>query len=169
MAKEAGPLVAVIMGSGSDAQLVAPCEEVLEGYGIPYETRVLSAHRTPDETAAYLKEAESRGMEVIIAAAGMAAHLAGAAAAQTILPVIGIPVASGPLNGIDALYSTVMMPPGLPVAAVAINGAANAGHLAAEILRGAHPELGDKLRLQRQDQRRKVLEADASIKRSKRP
>ena len=165
MTKEAGPWVAILMGSGSDAPYIAPCEEVLQSYGIPYEARVLSAHRAPDETAGYLKEAESRGIEVIIAAAGMAAHLAGAAAAYTILPVIGIPVASGPLNGVDALYSTVMMPPGLPVATVAINGAANAGHLAAETLRGAHPELGDRIRRQRQAQRQKVLEADASIKR----
>ncbi len=155
------------MGSPSDAQLVAPCQDVLDGYEIPHETRVLSAHRTPDEAAEYMKAAESRGIEVIIAAAGMAAHLAGAAAAHSILPVIGIPIASGPLNGVDALYSTVMMPPGLPVATVAVNGAANAGHLAAQILRGAHPELGDKIRRYRQAQRQKVLDAGASLGRSK--
>lgn len=167
MAKETGPWVAILMGSASDAQLVAPCQDALESYGIPYETRVLSAHRTPDETVAYLKEAESRGIEAIIAAAGMSAHLAGVAAANSILPVIGIPIASGPLNGVDALYSTVMMPPGLPVATVAINGAANAGHLAAQILMGAHPELGDKIRRHREAQRQKVLGADASMGRAR--
>ncbi len=162
---ETRPWVAILMGSASDATAVQPCADVLKEYGVPCEVRVLSAHRTPDETAAYLRAAESRGVEVVVAAAGMAAHLAGAAAAHTTLPVIGIPVASGPLGGLDALYATVMMPPGMPVATVAINGAANAGHLAAQLLQGAHPELKERLRKARAAMRDKVLKADADLPR----
>lgn len=159
------PWVIVLMGSASDASVVKGCTEVLESYGIPFTQRVLSAHRTPDETAAALHGAQESGVEVVVAAAGMAAHLAGACAAHTTLPVIGIPVASGALNGVDALYSTVMMPPGMPVATVAVNGAANAGHLAAQILQGAHPELRAKLREARRTMREKVLQADRDLPR----
>ena len=158
------PWVAILMGSASDAPLVQPCRDVLAEFGIPFEVRVLSAHRTPEEAAEYLHAAESRGIEVLVAAAGMAAHLAGACAAHTTLPVIGIPVASGALNGVDALYSTVMMPPGMPVATVAINGAANAGHLAAQILALGRPELKDKLRAGRAKMKVKVLEQDAGLR-----
>jgi 5-(carboxyamino)imidazole ribonucleotide mutase len=160
---ETRPSVAVLMGSASDAPVLEPCLEVLRQFGVGYDVRVLSAHRTPEQTAAYVSSAESRGIEVIVAAAGMAAHLAGACAAQTTLPVIGIPVASGPLNGQDALFSTVMMPPGMPVATVAINGAANAAHLAVQILALSRPELREKLQASRAAMRDKVLAADAKM------
>jgi len=162
---DTAPLVAVLMGSASDAPVMEPCLEVLRQFSIPFEVRVLSAHRTPQETAAFVSGAEDRGVQVIIAAAGMAAHLAGACAAQTTLPVIGIPVASGPLNGQDALLSTVMMPPGMPVATVAINGAANAGHLAAQILAISRSDLKEQLKAGRDKMREKVLEQDAGLKR----
>jgi 5-(carboxyamino)imidazole ribonucleotide mutase len=161
----ANPLVAILMGSASDASVLKACQEVLEQFEVPFETRVLSAHRTPAETAEYVRSAEGRGIQVIIAAAGMAAHLAGACAAQTTLPVIGVPVASGPLNGQDALLSTVMMPPGMPVATVAINGAANAGHLAAQILALHDPGLRTKLKAAREKMKEKVLESNRSLER----
>lgn len=157
------PVVAVLMGSASDAPIIEPCLDEFKQLGIPFEVRVLSAHRTPVETAEYVRAAEGRGIKVVIAAAGMAAHLAGACAAQTTLPVIGIPVASGPLNGQDALLSTVMMPPGMPVATVAINGAANAAHLASQILALGWPELAERLKAARAKMRDKVLEADAGL------
>ena len=159
------PLVAILMGSANDAPVLDPCSDILRQLGVPFEARVLSAHRTPEETAAYVRGAEERGVQVVIAAAGMAAHLAGACAAQTTLPVIGVPVASGPLNGQDALLSTVMMPPGMPVATVAINGAANAGYLAAQILALTRPELQEKLKAARAKMREKVLEQDAGLRR----
>jgi phosphoribosylaminoimidazole carboxylase PurE protein len=128
--------VAVLLGSKSDEQLMAGCTDYLAKFGIPYDLRVSSAHRQPDQTAAFVKCAESDGYAVIIAAAGMAAHLAGFAAAHTTLPVIGVPLEGSALNGVDALYSTVQMPAGIPVATVAIGsaGAKNAAVLAAEIL-----------------------------------
>ena len=159
------PRVAILMGSASDASVLKACQEVLAQFDIPFETRVLSAHRTPSETAEYVRAAEDRGIQVIVAAAGMAAHLAGACAAQTTLPVIGVPVASGPLNGQDALLSTVMMPPGMPVATVAINGAANAGHLAAQILALGDMNLRAKLKEARESMKRKVLESDKALER----
>jgi phosphoribosylaminoimidazole carboxylase PurE protein len=130
------PKVAVIMGSESDLPKMARCVQVLSDYAIPYVVRVLSAHRSPDATVRFAREAERRGLRVIVAGAGGAAHLAGAVAAHTHLPVIGVPVDSTPLGGLDALLSTVQMPPGIPVATVGIGsmGAANAGHLAAAIL-----------------------------------
>lgn len=158
--------VAVLMGSTSDAPVLEKCFSVLKSFDVPYEVRVLSAHRTPSETAGFIEEAENSGVEVFIAAAGMAAHLAGAVAAHTTRPVIGIPVASGPLNGQDALFSTVMMPPGVPVATVGINGAANAGHLAVQILALSHPELKDRLLKARSDMREGVLEKDRTFPRS---
>jgi phosphoribosylaminoimidazole carboxylase PurE protein len=128
--------VAVLLGSKSDEQVMAGCTDYLAKFGIPHDLRVSSAHRQPDETAAFVKKAEADGYAVIIAAAGMAAHLAGFAAAHTTLPVIGVPLEGSALNGVDALYSTVQMPPGIPVATVAIGsaGAKNAAVLAAEIL-----------------------------------
>jgi phosphoribosylaminoimidazole carboxylase PurE protein len=128
--------VAVLLGSKSDEQVMAGCTDYLAKFGIPHDLRISSAHRQPDETAAFVKKAEADGYAVIIAAAGMAAHLAGFAAAHTTLPVIGVPLEGSALNGVDALYSTVQMPPGIPVATVAIGsaGAKNAAVLAAEIL-----------------------------------
>ena len=158
------PLVVVLMGSSSDLPVLEPCLDVLKGLEIPFEVRVLSAHRTPQETADYVRDAEDRGVKVVVAAAGMAAHLAGACAAQTLLPVIGVPVASGALNGQDALLSTVMMPPGMPVATMAINGSANAAHLAAQILALGDPELKERLKLSRKKMREKVIDQDAKIR-----
>jgi 5-(carboxyamino)imidazole ribonucleotide mutase len=128
--------VAVLLGSKSDEKLMAGCTGYLAKFGIPHDVRVSSAHRQPEETAAFVKAAEADGYAVIIAAAGMAAHLAGFAAAHTTLPVIGVPLEGSALNGLDALYSTVQMPAGIPVATVAIGsaGAKNAAVLAAEIL-----------------------------------
>lgn len=126
--------VAILMGSDSDLPVVEKGIAVLRDYAIPFEVHVYSAHRTPAEAAEFVKNAKKNGFGVIIAAAGMAAHLAGAVAANTTLPVIGIPISSGGLGGLDALLSTVQMPSGIPVATVAIGGAANAAHLAAEIL-----------------------------------
>jgi 5-(carboxyamino)imidazole ribonucleotide mutase len=128
--------VAVLLGSKSDEQLMAGCTDYLAKFGIPYDLRVSSAHRQPDQTAAFVKGAEADGYAIIIAAAGMAAHLAGFAAANTTLPVIGVPLEGSALSGMDALFSTVQMPAGIPVATVAIGsaGAKNAAVLAAEIL-----------------------------------
>ncbi len=162
---EQNALVAVLMGSTSDAPVLEKCFSVLKSFEVPYEVRVLSAHRTPAETAAFIEEAEKAGVEVFVAAAGMAAHLAGAVAAHTTRPVIGIPVASGPLNGQDALLSTVMMPPGVPVATVGINGAANAGHLAVQMLALSRPELREKMAKARADMREGVLEKDRTFPR----
>ncbi len=130
------PLVGVMMGSASDADVMKGCVDLLTEMGIPHEVKILSAHRTPEETRAYAAMAADRGIQVIIAGAGWAAHLAGAVAAQTTLPVIGIPIDSSPLKGMDALLSTVQMPSGIPVATVALGkgGAKNAGVLAAQIL-----------------------------------
>jgi len=138
----------LIAGSPSDLDLVLQSQEVLESFGIPSEIRVLSAHRTPEAVVELVSGAERAGTDVIIAFAGLAAHLAGVVAAHTMLPVIGVPVASGPLRGIDAALSTLQMPPGTPVATVAIDGAKNAALLAARILAVREPELRDKLRAQ---------------------
>lgn len=139
--------VAVLLGSTSDEKLMAGCTEYLAKFGIPHDLRISSAHRQPDQTAAFVKGAEAEGYGVIIAAAGMAAHLAGFAAAHTTLPVIGVPLEGSALNGVDALYSTVQMPAGIPVATVAIGsaGARNAAVLAAEILALADDGLRRKL------------------------
>ncbi|MBN1275992.1 MAG: 5-(carboxyamino)imidazole ribonucleotide mutase [Deltaproteobacteria bacterium] len=145
-------LVGVIMGSKSDFEIMQGCVDVLGEFGIPYETRVLSAHRTPELTREYAVSAAGRGVEVIIAGAGWAAHLAGFIASNTIVPVIGIPIDSSPLKGIDSLLSTVQMPYGIPVAAVAIGsgGAKNAAVLAAQILALKYPDIADKLKAYRQ-------------------
>ncbi|MBE0467436.1 MAG: 5-(carboxyamino)imidazole ribonucleotide mutase [Candidatus Desulforudis sp.] len=135
------PLVGVLMGSDSDLPVMRQAIDVLEALGVPSEVAVLSAHRSPDRAAAYGREAAGRGLKVIIAGAGVAAHLAGVLAAHTALPVIGVPVKAGPLQGLDALLSTVQMPHGVPVAAVAVNGAKNAGILAAQIIGAGDPEV----------------------------
>jgi 5-(carboxyamino)imidazole ribonucleotide mutase len=139
--------VAVLLGSKSDEQAMAGCTDYLAKFGIPHELRISSAHRQPDQTSAFVKGAEAGGYGVIIAAAGMAAHLAGFAAAHTTLPVIGVPLEGSALNGVDALYSTVQMPAGIPVATVAIGsaGAKNAAVLAAEILALSDEGLRGKL------------------------
>jgi 5-(carboxyamino)imidazole ribonucleotide mutase len=139
------PAVGILVGSESDLPVLEKCTARLEALGIDYELEVLSAHRTPESVAEYVASAPGRGVKVIICAAGMAAHLAGAVAARTNLPVIGIPVAAGTLGGLDALLATVQMPSGVPVATVAINGAANAAVLAAQILALSDPDLAHRL------------------------
>jgi phosphoribosylaminoimidazole carboxylase PurE protein len=143
--------VLILMGSVSDAETMREASKVLDGYGIPNVTTVASAHRSPDRTHALARNAEKEGYSVIIAGAGAAAHLAGCVAAETVLPVIGVPLAGSPLSGFDALLSTVQMPAGVPVATVAVGkaGAQNAGHLAAQILSLSSPELREKIRARR--------------------
>jgi len=153
------PTVAILMGSDSDLPVMAGCAKVLEQYGIGYDIRVLSAHRSPDEATRFSREAEGNGFRVIVCGAGGAAHLAGAVAAHSTLPVIGVPLASSPLSGFDALLSTVQMPPGIPVATVGVGpmGAANAGHLAAAILALSDPDLRARLKAKRAKQTEDVL------------
>jgi 5-(carboxyamino)imidazole ribonucleotide mutase len=153
------PLVAVIMGSKSDWDVMRQSAETLAKFGVPHECRVLSAHRTPEETAEYVAKAESRGIEVIVAAAGGAAHLAGVCAAHTILPVLGVPMESAALKGLDSLLSTVQMPAGIPVGTLAIGpaGARNAALLAIAILANSRPELREKLKGFRAEQKQKIL------------
>lgn len=139
------PLVGILLGSESDMPVMENASAVLKEMGIPYEMDISSAHRLPEKTANYAKTARERGLEVLIAGAGMAAHLAGVLAAHTTLPVIGVPIKSGALNGVDALYSTVQMPPGVPVATVGVDGAKNAAYLACEILSIKYPEVAKKL------------------------
>ena len=155
--------VAILMGSDSDLPIVEKGIAVLREYGIPFEIHVYSAHRTPVEAAEFVKGARDAGFGVIIAAAGMAAHLAGAVAANTVLPVIGIPVSCKNTGGVDALWSTVQMPSGIPVATVAIDGAAHAAHLAAEILALSDDSLYEKLVAARVAGREKVLEKNKAI------
>jgi 5-(carboxyamino)imidazole ribonucleotide mutase len=154
----AEPLVGVIMGSRSDWDTMRHTAETLESFGVPFETRVLSAHRTPDELAEYTAIAEERGLEVIIAAAGGAAALPGAVAAKTTLPVLGVPMESK-LSGLDSLLSMVQMPAGVPVGTLAVgkSGAVNAAILATSIVAGAHPEYRERLRAYRDEQRARVL------------
>ncbi len=151
--------VAILMGSDSDLPAMAECVKVLVGYGISYDIRVLSAHRSPDHAVRFARQAEGRGLKVVIAGAGGAAHLAGVVAAHTLLPVIGVPLAGSPLSGFDALLSTVQMPPGIPVATVGVGpmGAANAGHLAAGILALGDARLRRRLRDKRRAQTAGVL------------
>ena len=155
--------VAIIMGSDSDLPKVEGAISTLEKYGVPFEVHIFSAHRTPEEARAFALSAKDNGFGAIIAAAGKAAHLAGAIAANTTLPVIGIPCSSSNLDGMDALLSTVMMPTGIPVATVAINGGANAALLAAQIIALGEPELAKKLNAKRAEDAAKVLEKDAEI------
>ncbi len=155
--------VALVMGSDSDLPVAEKAAEVLEKLGIPFEVHVYSAHRTPEEAKAFSSSAQRKGFGAIIAAAGMAAHLAGAIAANTCLPVIGIPIASGKLGGMDALLSTVQMPSGIPVATVAVDGAKNAAFLAAEILAVSDRELYKRLTAMRKEGAEAVLEKDRAL------
>ncbi len=153
------PIVAILMGSTSDADTMEPARQVLKEFDIPCEMKVLSAHRTPEQTINYVKAAKERGTKVIIAGAAGAAHLAGIAAAVTTLPVIGIPIKSKSLNGLDSLLSIVQMPAGIPVATVAIDGSANAALLAIEILALSSPELNSKLESYRTKMQEKILKS----------
>ncbi|HEY1338480.1 MAG TPA: 5-(carboxyamino)imidazole ribonucleotide mutase [Bryobacteraceae bacterium] len=155
----ASPLVLVIMGSKSDWEVMRQADEILTRFEVPHECRVLSAHRTPAQTAEYVSGAEGRGAEVIIAAAGGAAHLAGVCAAHTVLPVLGVPMESASLKGLDSLLSTVQMPAGIPVGTLAIGaaGAKNAALLAISILTAGRPKLRERLRQFRREQSDKVL------------
>ena len=158
-------LVGVVMGSTSDAEVMKGCIDVLKELGFPHEVRVLSAHRTPEATRQYVLSASDRGIEVIIAGAGWAAHLAGFMAGHTMLPVIGVPIDSSPLSGMDALLSTVQMPPGIPVATVSIGsgGAKNAAVLAAQILALKYPPVSEKLIHYRKELTRKAMEKADSL------
>lgn len=155
--------VALMMGSDSDWPTLEPVVTTLKELGVSCAVRVLSAHRTPEQTREFVAESEKTGTRAFICAAGVAAHLAGAVAAHTARPVIGIPVASGPLNGFDALLSTVQMPPGVPVATVAINGAVNAAVLAAQMLATGDAKLAARIADWRAAQTRKVLEKDRKL------
>jgi 5-(carboxyamino)imidazole ribonucleotide mutase len=150
--KETKPLVGVLMGSLSDRDVMEGCTTTLTELGVPWELKVTSAHRTPDQTHEYAQKAAGRGIKVIIAGAGWAAHLAGVIASYTMLPVIGVPIDSSPLKGMDSLLSTVQMPPGIPVATVAIGkgGAKNAAVLAAQILALSHPDIAGNLKAYRE-------------------
>ncbi len=155
---------AIIMGSDSDLAVVRPAADKLKEFGIPFEVRVISAHRTPAAAAEFARSAKDNGFGVIIAAAGKAAHLAGAMAANTTLPVIGIPVKSSTLDGLDALLSTVQMPSGMPVATVAIDGAQNAAILAAQIIALTDGTLAEKLSQMRDEMTKKAIAADERIR-----
>jgi len=161
------PLVGILMGSDSDLPVMEKAAEALKEMGVAYEIDISSAHRLPEKTAGYAKTARERGLEVLIAGAGMAAHLAGVLAAHTTLPVIGVPLKSGALEGVDALYSTVQMPPGIPVATVGIDGAKNAAYLACEILSIKYPEIAKKLEDFREKTRRALEEKSKSLKQRK--
>jgi 5-(carboxyamino)imidazole ribonucleotide mutase len=163
LSKNDTPIVAILTGSPSDLPVVLGARDVLDELDIPSDVRVLSAHRTPHETAQYVEAAEKRGVEVFIACAGMAAHLAGVVAAHTTRPVIGVPIASGALQGVDALLSTVQMPPGVPVATVGIDGARNAAFLAARIVSLAHPEVRQRLLDQLEESRKRYDSPDPSV------
>ncbi len=155
--------VAVIMGSKSDYPVLEKTIQTLKAFGVEVEARVMSAHRTPELAAQFADNAEKNGIEVIIAAAGKAAHLAGVLAGHTILPVIGLPIKSSTMDGMDSLLSTVQMPGGIPVATVAIDGGENAAILAVQILSLKYGELKEKLRQFKQDMLEKVLKDDASL------
>ena len=154
------------MGSDSDLSVMQDAVKVLTEFGVSYEITVVSAHRTPDRAAEYAKAAMDRGLKVIIAAAGGAAHLAGVTAAMTVLPVIGVPIKTDTLNGMDSLYSTVQMPPGVPVATVAINGAKNAGILAVQILAVHDENFRKKLVQYKKEMNDKVLEKAEKMRRT---
>jgi phosphoribosylaminoimidazole carboxylase PurE protein len=158
--------VAFVMGSDSDLPLLEGAFQFLDQIGVGYHVRVLSAHRTPEEASAFARDAEHNGIRVLIALAGMAAHLAGAMAAHSLLPVLGVPGDSGPLHGQDALLSTVMMPPGVPVGTLGIgqSGAKNAAILAARILALSDPRLADRLRKRQQGERESILAKDRAVR-----
>ena len=157
--------VAVLVGSDSDLPVMQSTFQALDKLNIPWEAKITSAHRTPDETRHYVQDAEQRGCAIFIAAAGLAAHLAGTVASLTIKPVIGVPMDGGPLNGQDALLSTVQMPGGIPVASVAIGkaGAKNAAYLAAQILAVSDHDIGDRIRAERQENIQEIMYKDATL------
>lgn len=161
--------VAVLMGSESDLPVMQGASDVLSSLGIRCEMKITSAHRTPDATQAYITDAESRGCEVFIAGAGLAAHLAGAVAAHTLKPVIGVPIDSGPMQGMDSLLSTVQMPAGIPVATVAIGktGAKNAGYLAAQILALKDESLAQRVKAEREQKAENVQAQDRKLQQSR--
>lgn len=159
--------VSIVMGSDSDMPIMAKAAEILEKFGVEYEMRIISAHREPDIFFEYAKTAEDRGIKVIIAGAGKAAHLPGMCAALFPMPVIGIPMKTSDLGGVDSLYSIVQMPSGVPVATVAINGGANAGILAAKILAASDPELLEKVKAYAVEQAEAVKEKDAKLQEEK--
>jgi len=158
--------VGILMGSDSDLAVVQKGLSILKSFGVEYEVRVMSAHRTPDLAVAYAESAEERGIEVLIGAAGKAAHLPGVIAALTTLPVIGLPIKSSTMDGLDSLLSIVQMPSGIPVATVAINGSENAALLAIHILSVKYPELRAKLKQYREDMKQAVIEKDQKIQAS---
>ena len=155
--------VSILMGSDSDLPVMSKAAEILDELQVPYELTIVSAHRTPDRLCEYAKTAEEKGLSVIIAGAGGAAHLPGMTAAMTVLPVIGVPVQTKALGGVDSLYSIVQMPPGIPVATVAINGAQNAGLLAAKILATSDPELLAKLKAYSEEMKNEVAGKDEKL------
>lgn len=155
--------VALVMGSKSDLSVVKPAVTVLKSFGVETEVRVISAHRTPDEAHAFAKSAKDNGIEVIICAAGKAAHLGGVIAAYTTLPVIGLPVKTDMMGGLDSLLSIVQMPSGIPVATVGVNGGENAGVLAAQILGIKYPEIADKLAKYKQNMKDKINADDSAV------
>lgn len=157
-------MVGIIMGSDSDYPVMRECVKILQEFGVAYEVAIVSAHRTPDRLYEYAKTAKTRGIEVIVAGAGGAAHLPGMVAALCTLPVIGVPVKSRSLDGMDSLLSIVQMPAGVPVATVAINGAANAGILAAQILANKREELYDRIAAYKENLQRIVLEKDDKLR-----
>jgi len=165
MARPKAPPIAILMGSDSDLPVMAECVKVLESYGLSYDIRVLSAHRSPEQATRFAREAERRGFKLVIAGAGGSAHLAGVVAAHTLLPVIGVPLASSPLSGFDALLSTVQMPPGIPVATVGVGamGAANAGHLAVTLLAMDDARLRERLAERRKAMAAAVLEKSKAL------
>lgn len=158
------PLVGVVMGSDSDFPVMRECIEVLRDFNVGFEVSVISAHRTPEEALEYAKTAEERGIKVLIAGAGKAAHLPGVMAAMTVLPVIGVPIKSSTMDGLDSLLSIVQMPGGIPVATVAINGAKNAGLLAVQILSVTEAKLKEKLKQYRIKMKQEVCNKDKKIK-----
>jgi 5-(carboxyamino)imidazole ribonucleotide mutase len=159
------PLVGVIMGSASDLETMRPAADVLADFGIPHEVRVVSAHRSPMRMVEYARTARDRGLQVIVAGAGGAAHLPGMVASLTVLPVIGVPVPTRHLSGVDSLHSIVQMPSGVPVATMAIGGAANAGLMAARMLALADDELAHRLSEHQQRLERHALDQDADLER----
>jgi phosphoribosylaminoimidazole carboxylase PurE protein len=163
------PLVGIIMGSQSDHDTMSPAGEVLEQFGVPYEISVVSAHRTPQRMFEFARSARDRGLRVIIAGAGGAAHLPGMVASLTTLPVIGVPVLTKALSGVDSLYSIVQMPPGIPVATVAIGGGRNAGLLALRILAASDDDLAEALARFAEDLIRQVAQMDAAVSKTYQP
>ena len=159
------PVIAILMGSDSDADALKPCGEVLKEFGVPFEAKVLSAHRTPEETVAYTESAKKNGIKVMICAAGGAAHLAGVVAAHTMLPVIGIPVETSSFKGMDSLLSTVQMPAGVPVATVAVGsgGVRNAAFLALRVLALEDAKIAEALERYKENNRKKILGKNVSL------